>query len=311
MKKVIVSTLILSLLLAFMPVHLMALDSGTATIEVIKGPVQYKASSESKWTDISGNTEFSAGQYVNVGPGGSALVNFPDGSTIRLYENSMLRIWEIIDTGKVRNYSISFVGKIVVNTVKNTETGSTFNSNAPAVDVFSSGIEYTAELETDLFLKVNNINGDAQANEASKFEGKVKEVSLSENYFLLEIGKDKILKVRTYPHTIFFEKYKNYKKTGNPRDLGYISDVSKGETVTVFGVFDPTGRFFGVSDPENTIFHASLVTNRCFLPAAAFAVWGGVPTFTGMGITAGVIGVATAVIIGISVGGNDVSATRP
>lgn len=317
LKKILVSIMIISLMGTFTPISFIApayaQDTGVKVkLEVVNGPVQYKTAADTPWTDVTGEMPIDVGYYVNVGPGGSAIASFPDGSVIRVFENSMIRIYNVADLGKVREYNIRFLGKIVAKPVKNTQTASEFNSNSPTTDLSSEGIEYSAEVETDLFLRVDIISGKAVAKEAYKTEGKVKEIFPEENYFILEIGEDKFLTVRTYPHTIYFEKYKNYRKTGNPADLGNLNDLEAGQTVIVYGEFDPEGHFFGIVDPKKEILHATLITDRCLLPVAPF--WITPPTVTAITplVGAGLAGVLVFIFMGGDEGANQsVSPTSP
>lgn len=301
LKKILVSIMIISLMGTFTPISVIApayaQDTGVK-LEVVNGPVQYKTSADAPWTDVTGELPIDVGYYVNVGPGGSAIVSFPDGSVIRIFENSMIRLYEVAEMGEVRDYTIRFLGKIVAKPVKNTQSDSEFNSNSPTTDIYSEGIEYSAEVETDLFVRVDIISGKAVAKEAYKIEGTVKEIFPEENYFILETGEGKLLKVMAYPHTVYFEKYKTYRETGNPQDLGNLNDLKEGQTVVVYGEFDTEGQFFGLVDPEKEILHATLITDGSLVPVPPFWITPMAMTAITPLVAAGIGGVLAFILMG-------------
>lgn len=297
-KKFIVSFLIVSMLLAFTPVNFPALaEEETVKMEILTGPVQYKTEVYGEWIEASETLEIYPGYYINAGPGGSVLFHFPDGSKIRLYENSMLRLNELRTIGEKRNYTVRFLGKILAKPVESPEKTSYFLNNAPTADISSNGKEFTAEVEGNLFVQVNVLKGSASANDAFNTDGTVKEIFPEENMFTLETKDKEILKVKAYPHTIYYQKYAAYRKTGNPADLGSMEDLKKGDEVVVFGELIDEATQINLSGKSLI---ASLITKRSLLPVA---LWNIIGPGHGAVITAGALGAIGAVIIGVGVGG--------
>lgn len=293
-KRLITTTLIISLLLTFTPLLPSFAGEETVKMEVLSGPVQYKTEAYGNWLNASGSIEIYPGYYINTGPEGSALFHFSDGSKIRLYENSMLKLNEVRSLGETRNYTVRFLGKILARPEQNSQKTSYFFNNAPTADISSGGKEFIAEVASDLFVQVNVLEGSAKASDAFSIDGKVKEIFPEQNIFILEAEDGQLLTVRIYPHTIFYRNYALYRETGNPGDLGNLSeDLKMGEEVIVFGeLIDEAAKL----NFEGKILIASLITKRAFLPAALWNVSGVKAGGTAL-FTAGAIGAIGAAVI--------------
>jgi len=292
LKKVLTVMLVLSLLNGFVPFSFLspALAAEGVTMEVLGGLVQLKNTEDAPWKDVTGTMTVSSGYYINIGAGGSALVSFPDGSTIRLYEKSMLVLMNVNFVSGRRDYNMRFLGKVLTR-AEGAGGGSAFISSAPTTHISTDGKEYSAEIETDLFLRVKVLEGDAKPKEAYHIRGEVKEIFTETETFTMEVKNDKgekaIITVALHPYTVVFEGYKKYRDSGVPKDLGSIKDLKKGDDILVYG--DPSG--------DLTFVDASLITKEGWLPVALWSFEG-----PSMGMTPVIIGIVGGVILGV-VGG--------
>jgi len=250
MKKIYTYILLLTFFLNICPFNTLSpafASEQEITLKVVEGSVKVKTSADAPWTKVTERVNLTAGGYVNAGPGSSGVLLFPDGSNIRLYEKSMVRIMEIeYIQGGARNYFIRFLGKILVHAVETGKTDSTFLSNAPTTDITTYGKEYTAEIETNLTVKIEVLEGKAVPKEAFNRTGKIRDISIPNQTFTFEIetedGKTGLLTVKVNPATVYFDGYEKYRKSGIPEDLGNLKDLEKGDSVIVYGDLISNGK---------------------------------------------------------------------
>jgi hypothetical protein len=240
-KKIITCLLVISLINTLSPFGavLPAYAAGKVlTLEVVQGPVEYKPIRNASWNVATGIVDLDIDYNVNVGPGGTALLHYPDGSTTRLFEKSMAEVISINDVGGVRDYNIRFIGQIITSPKEAKEENANFLSNAPAVMIHSR-VEYMAELKPDMSLDVTATQGEVpeeiSINPGYNVRGTVHEIFPHAQVFTLDIDKDNIAVVEMHPHTVIKNGYGKYRDSGKPGDLGKVEDLEEGEDVIVFG----------------------------------------------------------------------------
>jgi len=236
-KKILTFFLIICMINTFSPSALIlpAFAGGeTIRMEIISGPVMYKTSHDSGWSEATGAIDVESGYYINVGNGGTALLNFPDGSKTRIFENSMV---EINGPNNIR-----FIGQIISSVSKNNREGLSFISDAPLIKVSARNLEYTATCNRDMFLDINSSEGDIKdisVNVGYNVSGTIKELFPLSRSFTLQIDKGldvekHIIHVKLHPHTILYRGYEKYKGSGNPQDLADFGELHAGDKVLVF-----------------------------------------------------------------------------
>jgi len=269
-----------------------------AELEVLSGTAQIKESKSSTWNDVTGKIKLSPGNFIHIPPGCSALVYFKDGSKIRLYEKSILGIDEIGDMAGTRKYNVRFIGKILASAVENTGDQSYFLTGSPTCVIFTmKGKEYSAFLNSDLFVTIDVLDGEADAQERYNVTGKIKQILGNNQGLKLELEDGKIVTVMLNPATIIKDGYALYQNSGNPADLADMGKLSEGETVTVFGVPNEAGNMID----------ATFIGNRDLLPVALWELNG----VSGMSAMVGVVGGLAAVLLGLTMGGGECTTTNP
>ena len=244
-KKIITCLLVISLINTLSPFGAImpAYAAGkTLTLEVVQGPVEYKPVRNVPWNVATGIVDLDVDYNVHVGPGGTALLHYPDGSTTRLFEKTMAEVAGIEDAGGTRNYNVRFIGQIMSSPKEDKEKGTDFLNDSPAVLVRSK-VEYMAELKSDMSLEVVATTGEVpeeiNVNPGYNVSGTVKEIFPQVQMFTLEIDKDNMAIVAFHPHTIVktrsYDGYVKYRDSGETKDLGDVEDLSEGEEVVVFG----------------------------------------------------------------------------
>ncbi len=240
-KKIITCLLVISLINTLSPFGAImpAYAAGkTLTLEVVQGPVEYKPVRNVPWNVATGIVDLDVDYNVHVGPGGTALLHYPDGSTTRLFEKTMAEVAGIEDAGGTRNYNVRFIGQIMSSPKEDKKKGTDFLNDSPAVLVRSK-VEYMAELKTDMSLDVTATQGevpeDISINPGYNVGGKIHEIFPQAQIFTLDIDKDNIGVVVLHPHSIIKNGYEKYKSSGKTADLGKVEDLTEGEDVVVFG----------------------------------------------------------------------------
>jgi hypothetical protein len=240
-KKIITFLLVISLINTLSPFGAVLpayAAEKTLTLEVVQGPVEYKATRNVPWNVAAGIVDLDVDYNVNVGPGGTALLHYPDGSTTRLFEKSMAEVISITDVGGTRNYNIRFIGQIITSPKETKEEAPDFLNDSPAVLIHSK-VEYMAELKTDMSLDVTATQGEVpeeiSINPGYNVRGTVHEIFPQAQIFTLDIDKDNIAVVVMHPHTVIKNGYGKYRDSGKPADLGKVEDLEEGEDVIVFG----------------------------------------------------------------------------
>ncbi len=244
-KKIFTCLLIISLINTLSPFSAIspAFAGGQSlTMEVIEGPVFYKTSRDVPWNVATGSLDLQVDYNIHVGTGGSALLHYPDGSTARLFEKSMVEVISVSDVEGTKNYNVRFIGQVMTSPKVDKENPSVFLNDSPAVLVHSK-VEYMAELKSDMSLEVVATTGEVpeeiNVNPGYNVSGTVKEIFPQVQMFTLEIDKDNMAIVAFHPHTIVktrsYDGYVKYRDSGETKDLGDVEDLSEGEEVVVFG----------------------------------------------------------------------------
>ena len=266
-----------------------------ADLEILSGTAQVKESKSSQWKDVTGKIKVSNGNFIHIPPGCSALLHLKDGSIIRLYEKSIIGIDEIFDIAGTRKYNVRFIGKLLASAVENTGDESYFITGAPTCVIFTmKGKEYSAVLNSDLFMKVDVLDGEADAQERYNVTGTVKKILGNNQGIKLELEDGKIVTVMFNPATIIKDGYAVYSGSGNPLDLADIEKLKEGEKVIVYGI----------PNEEGSLIDATFIGNKDLLPVALWALNGVSGLGGGM---IGIVGGLAAVLLGLTMGGGECS----
>ena len=136
-----------------------------------------------------------------------------------------------------------FIGKLLASAVENTGDESYFITGAPTCVIFTmKGKEYSAVLNSDLFMKVDVLDGEADAQERYNVTGTVKKILGNNQGIKLELEDGKIVTVMFNPATIIKDGYAVYSGSGNPLDLADIEKLKEGEKVIVYGIPNEEGK---------------------------------------------------------------------
>jgi hypothetical protein len=175
------------LLVLLLPSLLFA--QATVKVSSIYGPVEWKAKASAKYASVSASSqEVQVGDEIRTGPGGTVMLELPDGSymvvaenttlTIQQYGNSSLNNFINLMLGKVRFYIQKFGGK-----------PNPYQVGTPTALIAVRGT--TFEVNVD----------DASFTEVRVFEGRVavESVGLPDREVILEPGRKTLVRPGEYP----------------------------------------------------------------------------------------------------------------
>ena len=80
--------------------------TSAAKASYVKGTVEVGAKADGPWKKLKKNRKVKAGQYVRTGAGSRAELKFPDGSVIRIGEESTLEVQEAGFDGKSKSVNV-------------------------------------------------------------------------------------------------------------------------------------------------------------------------------------------------------------
>jgi len=245
-NKLITWILIMCLVQIFSPVFIISpADAAekSLSLEVIKGPVQMKDFKDSKWNSVGKKALIWPGYYVNIGKGGAALLHYPDGSTSRLFEKSMI---EVMDTDSTGRYNIKLVGNLLATTTRGNDEESYYVSNGYQILRLSDSVTKNSAVEA---LEPRIV--PAAINQTSSITGIIKEVFPETQTFTVQVDTDTVATVQNYPTTITDNGFNNYITSGNPSDLCNVENLTAGEPVVVYGNIVETNAVSIDSDIQN------------------------------------------------------------
>lgn len=177
------------LLLLLLPSVLLA--QGTVRVSSLYGPVEWKSGASKNFVPLGASTQtVQIGDQIRTGPGGTSMLELPDGSYMVVSENSTLTIQDfwaptlksLIDlmVGKVRFYIQRFGGR-----------PNPYRVGTPTALIAVRGTIFEVTVDDALFTEVRCLEGRVGVESAG----------LPDREVILEQGKKTLVRPGEYPLT--------------------------------------------------------------------------------------------------------------
>ena len=175
------------LLLVFLPS--VAWAQGTLRVSSMLGPVEWRAASSRSFVALSANTPaVQAGDEVRTGPGGTLILEVPDGSYMVVSENTTLTI-EDFWSGSFKNLVNLMMGKVRFYVQRLGGKPNPYRVTTPTALIAVRGTTFEVTID------------EAQAVEVRCIEGRiaVESVGLADREVILETGRKTLVRPGEYP----------------------------------------------------------------------------------------------------------------
>ncbi len=182
MKKIV-----LSLLLLLLPSMLFA--QASVKVSSMYGPVEWKAKASARFNPIGVSTQgVQVGDDIRTGPGGTVMLELPDGSYMVVSENTTLTLQQYGNSG-ITGYINLMLGKVRFYIQRFGGRPNPYQVGTPTALIAVRGT--TFEVSVD----------DASFTEVRVFEGlvSVESVGLPDREVILEPGRKTLVRPGEYP----------------------------------------------------------------------------------------------------------------
>ena len=186
MRKVIPGLMLLILLV---PAALFA--QGTLRVSSLYGPVEWKAVSSATFTPLAASTQaVQIGDELKTGPGGTVMLELPDGSYMVVSENTTLMIQDYW-SGNLRSLVNVMMGKVRFYIQRLGGRPNPYRVMTPTALIAVRGTTFDVAMD------------EAQVVEVRCLEGQVavETVGLSDREVILEPGRKTLVRPGEYPLT--------------------------------------------------------------------------------------------------------------
>jgi len=184
MRKVLPGLVVLMLLL---PAALSA--QGTLRISSLYGPVEWKAVSSASFSPLAPSTQtVQIGDELKTGPGGTVMLELPDGSYMVVSENTTLAIQDYW-SGNLRSLVNIVVGKVRFYIQRLGGRPNPYRVTTPTALIAVRGTTFDVSMDESQVVEVRCLEGSVA----------VESVGLSDREVILEPGRKTLVRPGEYP----------------------------------------------------------------------------------------------------------------
>ena len=186
MRKVLTG---LAVLIFLMPVALSA--QGTLRVSSLYGPVEWKGVSSASFSPLAPSTQtVRIGDELRTGPGGTVMLELPDGSYMVVSENTTLAIQDYW-SGNLRSLVNIMVGKVRFYIQRLGGRPNPYRVTTPTALIAVRGTTFDVAMDESQVVEVRCLEGSVT----------VESVGLSDREVILEPGRKTLVRPGEYPLT--------------------------------------------------------------------------------------------------------------
>src|SRR5262245_29896526 len=186
MRKVLPGLVVLMLLV---PAALSA--QGTLRVSSLYGPVEWKAVSSASFSTLAASTQtVRIGDEIRTGPGGTVMLELPDGSYMVVSENTTLAIQDYW-SGNLKSLVNIMVGKVRFYIQRLGGRPNPYRVTTPTALIAVRGTTFDVAMDESQVVEVRCLEGSVT----------VETVGLSDREVILEAGRKTLVRPGEYPLT--------------------------------------------------------------------------------------------------------------
>ena len=186
MRKVLLGLVFCTLL---MPAALSA--QGTLRVSSLYGPVAWRAVSSALFSPLTASTQaVRIGDELRTGPGGTVMLELPDGSYMVVSENTTLTIQDYW-SGNLRSLVNVVVGKVRFYIQRLGGRPNPYRVTTPTALIAVRGTTFDVSMDESLVAEIRCLDGSVT----------VESVGLSDREVILESGRKTLVRPGEYPLT--------------------------------------------------------------------------------------------------------------
>jgi len=186
MRKVLIG---LAVLIFLVPAALSA--QGTLRVSSLYGPVEWKGVSSASFSPLAPSTQtVRIGDELRTGPGGTVMLELPDGSYLVVSENTTLAIQDYW-SGNLRSLVNIMVGKVRFYIQRLGGRPNPYRVTTPTALIAVRGTTFDVAMDESQVVEVRCLEGSVT----------VESVGLSDREVILEPGRKTLVRPGEYPLT--------------------------------------------------------------------------------------------------------------